>query len=168
MPGNTNTSSIVDLRTAVDDFLPLCMERLGYRQSFALIDLKIALGYLTVAIAGFLFYLDKKMSFADTYYIIAGAVATYFVVSSVLYFFTSGPKYKNNKYIGHKGLQKVAVFTWTKGYEPVYHVKVVTDDKFDGAVEKEVSFTEMFDAFGFLNEEAALAQLSKIVEKKSE
>lgn len=144
------------------------MERLSYEQSFALVDTKLALGYLTVAIAGFLFYMDKKIPFKDSYYLVAGAVLVYFLLSTVLYFFTSGSQYKNNKYVGHKGEQKIAVYGWTTGYEPVYNLKIVLNDKFDSPVEKQVPFTSMFDGFGYLNEEEVTKIIKELLEKKSQ
>lgn len=159
----------MDLRNTVDDNLPLTMEALGYEQSFTLIDIKLALGYLTVAIAGLLFYLDKKFSFKETYYVIAGCVVVYFILSSILYFFTSTPKYKNNKFVGYnESKQKIEVFTWTSKYDPIYNVKIVIDDNDASATVTEFPFMKMFDAFGYYNQDAAVALFKQVLQKKNE
>ncbi|KAF3993583.1 hypothetical protein FT663_00253 [Candidozyma haemuli var. vulneris] len=138
------------------------------QQSFTLIDIKLGLGLVTVAIAGFLFWLDKNYSFNDSYYVIAGSVALYFVISTVLLYFTSGPGYKNNKYVGKKKKDTIAVFAWTTKYDPIYNVKVVLNGNEQGAVTKEIPFNKIFDQFGYFNQDAAVQEFGDLVEKKSQ
>lgn len=121
-----------------------------------------------MAIAGFLFWLEKNYSFKDTYYVIAGAVALYFVVSCVLLYFTSGPGYKNTKYVGTKKQDKIVVYGSTTKYDPIYNVRAVLNGNEQGAVTKEIPFNKVFDQFGYFNHEAAVREFGDLVEKKSQ
>lgn len=160
---------MVALRNETDDNLPQVFGKLGYEQDFRLIDIKLALGYLTVAIAGFLFYLEKRFAFKDTKLIIGGAIVVYAVICLVMYYLKSGAQYKNNKYIGKKDGKKVAVYTLTKSqFSPIYEIKVVFDDRLDGAVEVKIPFTKLFDSFGFLNEEELRNHVLQLLEKKTQ
>lgn len=144
------------------------MAELGYEQSFTLIDTKLALGYGTVAIAGILFYMDKKLPFKDTYYCIVVCVVLYAIISAILYYYTSGPE-KNNKYVGYNdGKQKIAVHTWTSKYDPIYNVKIVLNDNIESAILVDIPFTKFYDAFGFYNQGAFTELITKAMEKKSE
>lgn len=157
------------MRTEADDNLSLIFDKLGYDQDFGLIDTKLALGYLTVAIAGFLFYLEKNYAFKDTKLIIGGSIALYGLICLVMMYFNKGVQYKDNKYIGSKNGKKIHVFTLTESeFSPVYHVKVVFDEKFDAPVEEKFPFTQVFDTFGFINEDEFKSHLEKILEKKSQ
>lgn len=133
-----------------------------------MIDIKLGLGCITVAIAGFLFWLDKNYPFKDTYYVIAGAVGLYFLVSCVLLYFTSGPGYKDNKYAGTKKQDRIVLYGWTTKYDPIYNVKVVLNGNEQGAVTKEIPFNKVFDQFGYFNQEAAVREFGDLVEKKSQ
>lgn len=120
----------------------------------------------TVAIAGFLFYVEKKLSFNEAYYIIAGSLVVYFLISAVLWYFTNAPGYKNLKYVGVKGTQEIRVYSTSTKYDPIYEVKVVIDQRQDSAVEGKVLFTKIFDGFGYFNHDAAVEQLRSLIEKK--
>lgn len=162
----TNSSSVVDLRNATDEYLPELLESLGYEQSFTLIDAKLGLGLLTVAIAGLLFYLDKHYSFKDTYYVIIGCIVVYFLISMAHLYLLSGPE-KNNKYVGYSdSKQKILVHTWTSKYDPIYNVKLFVNDK--EQADLQIPFTEFFDSFGYLNKEAFTGLLKTGLQKKRE
>lgn len=166
MGKKVNLNSVTELKTETDEFLPQALLQLGYEQSFALIDLKLALGLVTVAISAFLYYLEKKVSFKDSYYVIAALISVYFIVSAVLYYLSKGPQYKDNTYIGYRKGHKISVYTWTKPFEPVYRVKIVFGD---GVVfEEKIAFMKMFDEFGFLNEPEASAIFKSLLEKKAQ
>lgn len=155
-----------DLRNKTDEELPAVLSTLGFSQSFTLVDLKLGLGVATVAIAGFLFYVEKKLSFNEAYYIIAGSLVLYFLVSAVLWYFTNAPGYKNLKYVGVNGSQEIRVYTNSPKLDPVYEVKVVIDQRQASPVEGKIPFTKLFDGFGYFNHDAAVEQLRSFIEKK--
>lgn len=145
------------------------MEQLGYEQSFTFSDIKLALGYSTVGIAAFLFYLDKKFTFNETYYVVAGLVALYGVISLVMYYLNSCAQYKNITYVGYnKSKKKIAVHTWSTKYDPIYNVKIVIEDKAEGATEGAIPFSKFFDEFGYLNRDEFAKLVSATREKKEQ
>ncbi|KAJ8143876.1 hypothetical protein OY671_003009 [Metschnikowia pulcherrima] len=169
MGNKVNLNSVAELRTAADDALPELFQQLGYEQKFTLIDIKLALGLSTVAIAGGLYYLEKKVPFKDSYYMIMASIAVYAVISGAMFYLSNGPKYKNIKYVGVKdNKQKVAVYTSAKTYDPIYEVKMVFNDNFAGAISESVPFAKMFDAFGFLDHPETKSIFEKILEKKGQ
>lgn len=156
------------MRNHTDEQLPLSLQSLGYDQSFTLIDTKLALGYLTVAIAGLLFWMDKKYVFKDTYYAVIACVVLYFLISTVMWYLNYGT-YKDNKYIGYNDSnQKISVYTSTTKYDPIYNVKIVLNDQFDAALEVPLPFTKFYDQFGYYNQEALTTLLKEALQKKNE
>lgn len=162
---NQLSSSIPDLRTAVDDNLPASLAQLGYTQSFSLIDLKIALGYTTVLIAAGLFLVDKKYGFESIFNITIAAILVYALASVVLYYFSSVGEYKNNKYIGYneKG-EKILVASWTMKHKPIYHIKIALDNKEE--ITAELDFTKVFDGWGYYKQDETTEFLKGVIEKK--
>lgn len=160
---------MVALRTEADEHLAQVFDKLGYEQNFALIDTKLALGYLTVAIAAFLYYLEKKCAFRDTKAVIAGAILLYAAICAVMMYLSRSARYKDNKYVGTKDGKKVTVFALTASvYSPIYDVKIVFDDNYDGTIEGHIEFTKIFDTFGYLNEAEFKAHLESLLEKKNQ
>lgn len=149
----------------MDDNLPASLAQLGYTQSFSLIDLKIALGYTTVLIAGGLFLVDKKYGFESIFNITIAAILVYALASLVLYYFSSVGEYKNNKYIGYndKG-EKILVAAWTVKYKPIYHIKLVLNNKEE--ITAELEFTKVFDSWGYYKQEETTEFLKGVIEKK--
>lgn len=163
-----NISSVPDLKNAVDEFLPSLFEQLGYDQSFTLIDLRLGLGLLTVAIAAFLYYLEKNLTFQESYYIIMALIALYGLISAVMYYFSSTKKYQNLIYTGKDKKQTIWVYTLLVPFEPVYKVRVVVDDNHSGAIEEDLLFTKMFDSFGYMNETEVKQLFVQLLEKKKQ
>lgn len=143
---------------------------MGYEQSFTLSDLKLALGYLTVAISVALFAMDKKFSFKDTYYITVTSILVYFIISAVLLYLTSSKKYKNNKFIGYNdNKQKVLVAAWTSKYDPIYNMELVLNDDQRRSVSTQIEFSKFFDSHGYFKRDAFISLIKndlKSLEKK--
>ena len=137
--------------------------RLGFTESFTFGDIKLALGLLTVAIAGILFAVEKKYSFDDGYKTTVALVTLYFVISGVLLYFTSG-KYKNIKYIGNndESNTKVEIVTWTEKYDPLYHLKIRING--EEKVSK-IEFMKVFDSFGGYQENELVELIGKEIDK---
>lgn len=135
--------------TTSDENLASAFGELGYSESFALTDTKLALGYLTVLIAGLIFLGDKKYEFNEIYYITAFLVVLYSIISLILMYFTSHKKYKNVKFVGYNDdNNKIVVVTWTEKYDPIYNVEIRIDD--DKQIKKfKLEFAKFFDAFGY-------------------
>lgn len=162
----TGISSIVQLRATCDDNLHASLSELGYTQSFSLIDTKLALGYLTVVIAGLLYVVDKKFGFEKTYNVTVLSVILYFLISGILFYLTSTKKYKNVKYIGYdESNKKILVATWTNKYDPIYHLKIRFNDDESLAIVTSFEFMKVFDAFGYYKQDELTRLLKNELDK---
>lgn len=163
IPVLTIFSSVVQLRTTVDENLTTSLSALGYNESFTLIDTRLALGYLTALIAAGLYFVDKKYGFDKTFNITVAAVVAYFAISGILWYYTSTAQYKNVKYVGYSDKkEKITVATWTSKYDPVYHVKITTQGQ---EITTEFEFMKLFDGMGYYKEEQLTNLLKAELEK---
>ncbi|ODV83355.1 hypothetical protein CANARDRAFT_25160 [[Candida] arabinofermentans NRRL YB-2248] len=147
MSKKININSIVALRTECDDHLPVILTKLGYSQSFALVDFKLAVGYLCVAISGLLYYLEKQYDndFGNLEYVnyTKILVAIFFTLNSVWYLFGKFIE-KDIKFVGTKGTKKLTVSSKVKSkYDPVYSlVFAIGEETFQDTIEFKTVFTE--------------------------
>jgi len=77
-----------DLKNTSDDTIPVYLNSLKFKQSHYLTDVRLALGYSALVIAGACFAWDYKFGFDNTKYYTAAAVAVYTVVNSALTLWT--------------------------------------------------------------------------------
>ncbi|CCE81928.1 Piso0_002608 [Millerozyma farinosa CBS 7064] len=157
----SNLNSIVELRTTTDDNLPNSLSELGYTQSFAFTDSQLAIGLVTVSLAGILFLLDKKYEFDEIYTFTIVLIVLYFTLSSVLYYFKSAKKYKDVKYIGYddKG-NKITIKSYSPKFEPLYKVTVILGHNVK-ETEFDINYSELFDAFGHFRQDELTARIKK-------
>lgn len=157
------------MKLAADEALPAVMETMGYEQSFTLADIKLALGYGTVAIAALLYLLDKKYPFEQTFYASLALVVVYGIISIVMYYLNSSAQYKNTAYVGYdKSKKKISVHTWSTKYDPIYNVKIVLEGRTESAAAGEIPFNKFFDQFGYLNREQFTKLINDVTEKKAQ
>lgn len=135
---------------------------MGYDESFLVGDIKLALGYLTVLIAGGLFYLDKNMSFKDSFGLTVAAVVAYFAISAVM--LVLNRKTKNVKYMGSKQKQKIQIAGWTEKYDPVYNITITVDGEV--VASEKFPFGKFFDSTGYYNRDAFAKLLTEALDKK--
>ena len=153
-----------NLRTTVDDNLATSFAALGYTQSFTLIDTKIAIGLVSVAIAGGLYLADKKYGFEATYSLTVASIVVYGLLNAVHWYLSNSLGYKNVKYIGHDDRgRKVTVKGWTESFNPLYHFIVSVDGR--PPVEGSFEFMKVFDGLGYFKEEQLTQVLGKELEK---
>lgn len=144
------------------------MSELGYAQSFSLIDTKLAVGLVSVSIAGLLFYVDKKYGFERTYNVTIISVVLYALLTAFYYYLSYLPKYKNNKFIGYADSgEKILIAGWTRKHTPTYFVRieVSTIDGKSQSSETKIEFTKLFDGFGYYKQEHMTNFLKAEVEK---
>ncbi|SCU98597.1 LADA_0H14158g1_1 [Lachancea dasiensis] len=142
-----NVYSTPDLRQTLDEALPATFERLGFTQSFKLIDTKLFLGYSIALIAGISFMLDKKWTFEDalTYQkILVGA----YVVLSVVFWYFSKYVEKGVKYSGSSGDRTVVVATKMEKHSVNYEV-TLRDDR-GKVIEAQLAANTVFNEAGYL------------------
>ena len=76
--------SCADLKNTTDDALPNYLNSLKFKQDHGLTDVRLALGYTAVTIAGILFYADWKLGWDATKAYTLWAVTAYFILNSAL------------------------------------------------------------------------------------
>lgn len=157
------------MRTICDENLSEIFNGLGFSESFTFIDIKLALGLLTVALSGGLFLLEKKVPFKDSYYPTIAILVVYFIASGLLWLLAKHPQYKDIKYMGYsKDGKKITVSTSTTKYDPIYHI----DLKFDQGETQtfKVEFMKLFDDFTNFHpdklQEILNNEISKVNKKK--
>jgi len=74
--------SVPDLKSTTDDALPNYLTSLKFVEDHTYTDVRLALGYVAVAIAGALFYADWKLGWDATKPYTLFAVVVYFALNS--------------------------------------------------------------------------------------
>ncbi|GMM46552.1 hypothetical protein DAPK24_031270 [Pichia kluyveri] len=157
--------SVPAMRVEADEHLGDVFETLGYTESFKYSDTKLILGYSSVALAGLMYYLEKKFKndFTDRTYVsyLQLAVVSFFIVQFVLYCFTKFVE-KGVKYHGTKKNKSISVFTSTKSkFDPNYNITL----KLDGNTHKTtIPLNELFFDDGFLSIDAFKSKITGFVE----
>ncbi|KAH3675164.1 hypothetical protein WICMUC_002820 [Wickerhamomyces mucosus] len=165
-----NINSVVDLRTATDAKIGPSLTKLGFSQSFSLIDTRLGLGYLSAIIAALTFYIEKKFSFQDGFNYTFGLVILYFIV---VFFQLLHSKYfeKNIIYKGSNSNDKIVIIRGKiDKYIPQYDLKFdIKDGKNNNkrkSFDKVLQFVEIFDKFGNLHEDKLIQWLKLSLEEK--
>lgn len=159
--------SVPALRAEADEHLGDVFESINYTESFKTLDIKLVLGYASVAIAGFMYYLEKQFdnNFQNKQYVIylQLLVCGYFTLQTVLYIFTKFVE-KDIKYIGYKSGKKITVCTSTKSKtDPVYMMMFNIDGK-----NHKLTFplNEVFFDDGYLSLDAFKDKIVPVVQEK--
>ncbi|OJD29264.1 microsomal signal peptidase 25 kda subunit [Diplodia corticola] len=115
--------SVPDLKNTTDDALPNYLNSLKFRQSHRFTDVRLALGYTAVIIAGALFYFDYKFGWDATKAYTGPAVLAYFALNSAfmywMYFVEKGMVYS-----GEKDGMKLEIASRVEKNMPIYHLTV--------------------------------------------
>ncbi|KAI4219129.1 MAG: hypothetical protein LQ349_008447, partial [Xanthoria aureola] len=82
--------SLSDLKNTTDDALPNYLTSLKFHQSHFLADVRLALGYSAVVIAGATFYADYKLGWDATKFWTLWAVVVYFILNGALTYWIWG------------------------------------------------------------------------------
>ncbi|QLQ79919.1 hypothetical protein HG537_0C05680 [Torulaspora globosa] len=165
-----NVYCIGELQQTLDEALPGTFERLGYRQSFRLVDTRLAIGYSIAGVAALSFVLDKKFQFSQVLGYQQLLVTAYAVLSLVLWYFT---KYVE-KGVTYEGLksngEKIVVKTRFEKNEPVYLVKFAKEGTSE--LETRLAANQVFNEAGYLQTDLLFewlkAQLETFGSKKQQ
>jgi hypothetical protein len=111
-PSFTNQTILEDLKNTTDDALPNYLHSLKFKQIHTQTDVRLAIGYVAVAIAGALFFFDWKFGWDASRPYTAPAVAAYFILNGAfsywLWFVEKGVVYEGEGKTG-----KVCVYPST-------------------------------------------------------
>lgn len=157
--------SVPALKTESDEHLSAVFDDLGFTESFIIVDVKLIVGYLSVAAAGLMYYLDKKFKndFNNTAYVfyIQFLVSVFFTLQFV-WFLVSKFVEKDIKYTGKKNGKTLKVSTSTKSKtDPVYQITINLDGKNHAS---SIPFKDFFFDDGFLSMDAFKAKIVPSIE----
>jgi hypothetical protein len=97
-PPDACSPRLLDLKNTTDDALPNYLHSLKFKQIHTQTDVRLALGYSAVLIAGALFYFDWKFGWEASKPYTAAAVVAYFVLNGAfsywLWFVEKGVVYE--------------------------------------------------------------------------
>ncbi|SCU90394.1 LAME_0E08350g1_1 [Lachancea meyersii CBS 8951] len=141
-----NVYSTPELRQTLDEALPATFQRLGFKQSFQLIDTKLILGYSIAVVAGISFLLDKKLKYDESLTYQKLLVAAYALLSGVFWCFCKYVE-KGVKYSGSSKDRTIVVKTKMEKYSVDYHVTVQDEDR---SVEVILPANTVFNEAGYL------------------
>lgn len=157
--------SVPALKTESDEHLSTIFDGLGYTESFTIIDVKLVVGYLSVAAAGLMYYLDKqyKNDFNNkTYVLYIQLLVVAFFTLQFIWYLVSKFVEKDVKYTGKKQGKTIKVSTSTKSKtDPFYQVIVNIDGK-DHSLS--IPFKDIFFDDGFLSLDAFKGKIVPFIE----
>lgn len=140
--------SLADLKNTSDDAIPNYLNSLKFKQSHTLTDVRLALGYSALAVAGACFAWDYKLGWDATKLYTAAAVALYMLLNSALscwmWFVENGKIYVGTSPQG----EKIEISTSTAKNIPTYHLKITTYTPKPQTIKLSHPFSEWFDASG--------------------
>lgn len=142
--------NLPDIKSTSDDAIPNYLASLGFKESHSITDLRLGLGYASLAVAGACFYWDYKLGFDDTKMYSLVAVAVYALLNLALTHFTNVQG--DNVYYGTTPSgESITISTKSPKYTPVYQVTVTVTGKAKGSksvTSIERPFSEWFDSAG--------------------
>jgi len=149
MANKISVYSLADLKNTTDDALANYLNSISFTQSHTLTDVRLALGYAAVAIAGALFYADWKLGWDVTRPYTLPAVVAYALLNGAFTYWMFVVE-KGVVYAGERKGTKLVVTTTTDKLSPVYRVKAqYTGAASSRTVELEAPFARWFGADGF-------------------
>ncbi|EPE08221.1 signal peptidase complex [Ophiostoma piceae UAMH 11346] len=141
--------SLADLKNTSDDAIPNYLNSLGFKQSHTLTDIRLGLGFSSLAVAAACFVWDLKLGFYDTKYYSLAAVVAYALLNLAISHFTTVQGNNIYEATAPNG-ETIHISTTSPKYTPVYQVEVTVTSK-DGkksTVEFKRPFSEWFDSVG--------------------
>jgi len=153
-PSKISVYSIPDLKNTTDDALPNYLNSLNFKQSHYYTDIRLALGYSAVVIAGVLFYFDWKLGWEQTRDWTLGAVVAYFILNGAFTYWLLWVE-KGIVYVGERSGTKLVISTTTEKNSPTYNVTArftSSKNKSDGRwkqIQVKTAFSRWFSSDGF-------------------
>ncbi|KAF2088133.1 hypothetical protein K490DRAFT_19524, partial [Saccharata proteae CBS 121410] len=146
-----------DLKNTTDDALPNYLSSLNFKQSHTHTDVRLALGYTAVAIAGILFYFDYRFGWEATKAYTAPAVLAYFLINSAFAYWTYFVE-KGTVYVGESSDgRRLSIASHAAKHTPIYElaVRFTAENKSSQTnelwqeIKIQAPFTRWFTADGF-------------------
>ncbi|EXJ77966.1 hypothetical protein A1O3_09125 [Capronia epimyces CBS 606.96] len=170
-PQKVSLYSANDLKNATDDALTPYLTSLPkpytFQQQHSTTNVRLALGYTAVIIAGVLFYADYKLGWNATKAYTGPACLAYFALNGALTYWIWAVE-AGVVFVGtREGGQKLTLKSSTRKYDPTYKLKVTYEapsgKKWEDK-EIEGSFTQWFNTYGYLQKKDLQAWLANNIE----
>lgn len=167
-----NLYNVPVLKTTCDEQLVTILSTLGYSVSHTMTDVRLAIGYASIVVAGVTAFIDYKWGFFDAKLLITICVVLYAVLNFAYTYWVwaiekgvvySGTRNKNSSNTTTDSSTSTAAKTstitisTTKGtakskYDPVYEVtvKLVLPDNSKYSLTKSSAFNEFFATNGYI------------------
>lgn len=159
--------SLSGLRNEADEHLHEVMTTLGFEESHLVTDTKLVLGYVSVALAGALYWSEKKFNndYNNVEYVTMtwNLVMGYFLVQGALFLYEK-LIVENSKYVGYKNGKKMVISTWTDDIDqevPLYCIELDFDG-YEKTAQREIGL--YFYEDGYLNMEQLTETINKLME----
>ncbi|KAL8643481.1 MAG: hypothetical protein Q9226_008342 [Calogaya cf. arnoldii] len=142
--------SLSDLKNTTDDALPNYLTSLKFQQSHFIADVRLALGYSAVLIAGVTFYADYKLGWDATKYWTFWAVIAYFILNGALTYWIWGVE-KGKIFTGEINDTLVSIASSVTKHKPIYNLQVRygKSGKEEQTLKISAPFTRWFDSDGY-------------------
>ncbi|WPG98157.1 microsomal signal peptidase 25 kDa subunit-domain-containing protein [Acrodontium crateriforme] len=143
--GKVSPYSLGDLKNTTDDALGNYLRGLSFTQDNSKLDIRLAMGYVMVVIAGAIFVADYKLGWEATKTWTAVGVAAYTLLNGAFTFWMWGVE-KGLVFEGTKNGHKISIKSKSKKYDPTYYISVT-----NGSSTREIQapFTRWFTADGY-------------------
>lgn len=162
-----NVYSIGEVAQRLDDEVPIVFHRLGYEQSFKLIDTRLFIGYSIAIVAGISFILDKKFGHNDVIQYQRILVIAYFVLSFIFWYFKKFVE-GSTLYIGKNNKDNTTII-FKRDYKeavPIYKTVFILKDKQNQSKSSNIDLqiNKVFNENGYLQTELFFQWVKKQVE----
>lgn len=162
-----NVYSISEVSQTINESLPDVMKRLGYEETFELVDQKLLIGYSTAIVAAISFIIDKKFVHDNIVKYQQILVGTYFVLSVIFWFFKKYVE-KSIVYSGKNGTEIIKLKTEFEENKPIYNMTLIDNKK--KTLTSSLEINKVFNSEGYLQTDLLLEwvkqQLTTLSNKK--
>nr|POF26216.1 signal peptidase complex subunit spc2 [Quercus suber] len=143
--------SLNELKNTTDDALSNYLRGLHFVQNNSKLDIRLAIGYVSVIIAGATFVADYKLGWEATKHWTLVAVVAYAILNTAFTYWMWAVE-KGLVFEGNIGAKKIVIYSKTKKHDPTYYLTVSSIDT-PGASPSEwhikAPFTTWFTADGY-------------------
>ncbi|KAI9809004.1 MAG: hypothetical protein M1825_002293 [Sarcosagium campestre] len=142
--------STSELKNTSDDALPNYLDSLKFKQSHFYSDVRLIIGYTSVAVGAGAFYFDYTRSWEETKGATLWAVLLYFVLNGALSYWLFMVE-KGVVYVGELNGSKLVIRTRVEKYDPTYFVTVESSSNAGGSPQVShlrTPFSRWFDSDG--------------------
>lgn len=154
-----NVYAVPEIRKVLEEEIPSIFSKLGYKQSFTLIDSKLALGYSIIGVAAISFLIDKKMDWANSVEYQKALVGGYMVLCVVYWYFCKFIE-RGITYEGTNKSGKIQIKTKFEKYNPSIKVSIYKEHK---SINTELAATSIFTEAGYLQRDLLFEWFKKEV-----